>query len=103
MEKAGFNSCIDFLIDHGIPVTVITTDRSPSVIKEMKDNYPEIEHQFDIWHVAKSVKKKLFLTSKKNYASVLHGWIRTFVTIYIIVHKIATVILTSCLKCGCQN
>jgi hypothetical protein len=25
----------------------------------MKKQYPEIEHQFDVWHLANSVRKKL--------------------------------------------
>lgn len=79
MEKVGFNSCLDCLIDHDISVSVVATDRSPSVIKEMKDNYPEIVHQHDVWHIAKSLKKSIVSSSKKKSTAILNEWLRSII------------------------
>jgi hypothetical protein len=37
----------------------------------MKKQYPEIEHQFDVWHLANSVRKKLLAKSKLRGAEDL--------------------------------
>jgi hypothetical protein len=41
----------------------------------MKKQYPEIEHQFDVWHLANSVCKKLLAKSKLRGAD-LGPWIK---------------------------
>lgn len=79
MEKVGFNSCINFLLDRNIDISVIATDRCPSIIKEIRDNYPEINHQHDVWHIAKSVKKSLLAASKTKSTSILNEWLRSIV------------------------
>ena len=54
MEKVGLESCLDELLQFGVPVSVLTTDRSPSVIHLMKMKYSDVDHQHDIWHISKS-------------------------------------------------
>jgi len=56
-------------------VETICTDRNNSVRKLMREEFPEIIHEYDIWHLAKSLKKrlkKLFKGSK-----VLFGWMKS--------------------------
>lgn len=43
----------------GINITSLTTDRSKAVISLMKNDFSEIYHYFDLWHLAKSVAKAL--------------------------------------------
>ena len=43
----------------------------------MKRNYPEIEHQFDVWHLSKSITKKLTEKAKKKDCSELSPWIKS--------------------------
>lgn len=57
METLGFRRCLERLLQAGVVVDTITTDRSPSIRKLMKETYSDIQHQFDPWHVAKG---KLF-------------------------------------------
>uniref|UniRef100_A0A8C5BMA9 THAP-type domain-containing protein n=1 Tax=Gadus morhua TaxID=8049 RepID=A0A8C5BMA9_GADMO len=57
METLGFRRGLDRLLQAGVRVDVITTDRSPSIRKLMRETYSDIQHQFDPWHVAKG---KLF-------------------------------------------
>lgn len=45
--------------------------------KWMKDNMPEVQHLYDIWHVAKTFKKKLMAAAKKRNCEDLQPWIRS--------------------------
>lgn len=54
MEVVGFQRGLDYLLERGVSIGVITTDRSPSIRKLMKDSYSNIQHELDPWHVSKS-------------------------------------------------
>ncbi|XP_063060628.1 uncharacterized protein LOC134453809 [Engraulis encrasicolus] len=77
MELTGFQRGLDYLLERGLKVGVVTTDRSPSVRKFMRENYSSIQHEFDIWHVAKGVKKKLMAISSKKDTKPLEEWIKS--------------------------
>lgn len=53
----------------------ITTDRHPQVRKYMREKRKYIVYQFDVWHVAKSIFKKLLKKSKKKTCQSLEPWI----------------------------
>ncbi|CAJ0944241.1 unnamed protein product [Ranitomeya imitator] len=48
---------------------VIATDRHAAIRKVMREKYPNIQHQFNVWHLAKSVGKKILAASKKKEAN----------------------------------
>ena len=48
---------------------------SLQVQKIMRTEYPEINHQYDIWHVAKSIFKKLLLRSRQSEHQDLARWV----------------------------
>ena len=79
MEKKGFVDTLLNVVGNGIKVDVISTDRHPQIKKEMRVSHPNIEHQFDPWHLAKSVSKKLSAASKKSGCSDLAPWIPSIV------------------------
>ena len=79
MDKKGFVDTLSNVEANGINVDVISTDRHPQIKKEMRVNHPNIDHQFDPWHVAKSVSKKLSAASKKSDCSDLAPWIPSIV------------------------
>lgn len=56
MEAVGFRRGLNYLLERGVEVEVATTDRSPSIRKIMREDYKEIHHEFDIWHVVKGIK-----------------------------------------------
>lgn len=41
-----------------------------------KNNYPHVQHQFDVWHVAKSITKTLTKKAKNKECSVLFPGIK---------------------------
>lgn len=51
---------------------ILATDRHPTVQKQMREQNPEVKHEYDMWHIVKSVKKKL-LASK---VADLKPWVR---------------------------
>ncbi|KAL7404900.1 hypothetical protein ABVT39_020705 [Epinephelus coioides] len=67
MESVGFRRGLDRLLDSGVNVDVVTTDRAPSIQKIMRESYPDLRHQFDPWHVAKG-DLEVFHSSMLKYA-----------------------------------
>ncbi|XP_052076197.1 uncharacterized protein LOC127714210 [Mytilus californianus] len=76
MEVEGFRRCMEYLLDKGFQITVLATDRHVQIRSVMNKQYPETEHQFDVWHSAKNVRKKLQQKSKLRGAEDLAPWIK---------------------------
>ena len=74
MEKEGLIRCFKKLQDHGVTVEQLATDRHPQIVCHMKKI--NTAHQFDIWHVSKSVVKKLAQKAKGKQCEDLRPWIR---------------------------
>lgn len=79
MEKKGFVKTLGNIEANGIKVDIISTDRHPQIKKDMRVNHADIDHQFDPWHLAKSVSKKLSAASKKAGCSDLAPWIPSII------------------------
>lgn len=75
LEPEGLKRCLGKVLDHGVKVSVLATDRHPTVQKQMREEHPEITHEYDLWHIAKGVKKRL-ANSKNHELSV---WIQAIV------------------------
>ncbi|XP_044134814.1 uncharacterized protein LOC122927225 [Bufo gargarizans] len=75
MEKFGFKTVMERVISNGFDVCVFVSDRHVSIQKVMRELYPDIDHQFDIWHYAKSIKKKLIKASNGRAGQELKPWI----------------------------
>jgi len=76
METEALDKCLDFLTSCGLKIHRLATDRHIGVQSLMKQKYPEIEHQFDIWHLSKNVTKKLHKKALSKHATGLMPWIR---------------------------
>ena len=57
MAKEGLRRCLDKLLTQCVAITSITTDRHTGIASLMKKECSFIDHQYDIWHMAKSVTK----------------------------------------------
>ena len=63
--------------DYGVNVAVLATDRHPQIKSMMKNKYPTVDHQFDVWHMAKSITKQLNAASKRRECEDLRPWIKS--------------------------
>ena len=54
MELEGLKRGLAYLIDQQkLEVKDLVTDRHVMIKKYMKDNRPDVNHYFDVWHIAK--------------------------------------------------
>jgi len=54
MEMEGLKNALHFLTEKSIDVRTLVTDRHKQITKFVSHKYPDIDHRFDVWHVAKS-------------------------------------------------
>ncbi|XP_068112059.1 uncharacterized protein [Hyperolius riggenbachi] len=75
MEKLGFKTCVDRIREEKYDVHMIGTDSHPGIKKIMRTDYSDINHQFDLWHYSKSIKKKLLNASRPAGCEIIKDWI----------------------------
>jgi hypothetical protein len=54
MEKQGLDQALTALKDSDVKVDVLVTDGHVQIRKWLRENHPDIQHYFDVWHIAKS-------------------------------------------------
>ncbi len=62
MEVEGLHRCLDEVEAHGVAIEGLATDRHVQVTSYMKKLRPNIDHQYEIFHVAKGITKELSRT-----------------------------------------
>ena len=77
MEREGFKRCMDTINEKGGQIKVVATDRHIGIRADMKRNFPEVDHQFDVWHLSKSITKKLTEKAKKRDCTELSPWVKS--------------------------
>ena len=55
MEKEGFIRGMKVFGDYELPVKTMVTERHIQLMKWIRENFTDIGHRYDVWHVAKSV------------------------------------------------
>ena len=76
-EVEGAKRCFAFLSGLGIGIKEFISDRNRSVAKLIRENFPGTKHFFDIWHVARTITKKMLKSSKEvKGCEVINQWIR---------------------------
>jgi hypothetical protein len=76
LEPEGLKRCLRQVTQDGLAVPVLATDRHVMVRSIMKTEYPQTDHQFDLWHLAKSVMKKLKAKANAAACKELGPWIK---------------------------
>lgn len=77
MELVGLDRCLNEVLAHGIMVEGLATDRHPQINCYMRKQRADIEHQFEIFHTAKGVKKELLRLSKTRDTELVNHWIQS--------------------------
>ena len=77
IEKYDFQKVLRGMEARDINIKQITTDRHVQIKIFMREERPNISHQFDIWHVCKNIRKKLSKVAKKKSTSILNRWIKS--------------------------
>ena len=76
MELEGAKRCFLFLQSVGLSVITFVSDRHRGIAKWLKTSQPQTTHYFDIWHVARSINKKLLKASQEKGCEVIKDWMR---------------------------
>ena len=81
MGKEGFVRLLEGLKKEGIKIDIVSTDRHTQIKKLMRvdPNFNDIKHQFDPWHVAKSICKKINKAAKLKSREDLLEWVPSIV------------------------
>ena len=75
MELEGLKRCLDHLQEENVTIAKLATDRHIQVRAHLKKERPNIKYNFDVWHMAKSVKKKSAKTPRQSHALLSnHGF-----------------------------
>ena len=83
MELEGLKRCLTFLKPK-IAIASITTDRHPQVQKYLRVSQQNadspIRHFYDVWHIAKSIRKKIEKAMQAGPSESLATWKGSFIT-----------------------
>lgn len=74
MELQGAKKCFHFLKQAGLTIANFVSDRHRSIAKWIRECEPNTSHFFDIWHVAKSICKKMVQASKECGCERIKHW-----------------------------
>ena len=80
MELEGLKRCLDHLQEERVVISKLATDRHVQVRAHMKKERSQIKHNFDVWHMAKSVQKKLTKKAQAKHCAELKPWIQAVIT-----------------------
>ena len=75
-ELEGCKRSFAFLKQLGLTVSVFISDRHRGIGKWIRESCPGTKHYFDIWHVARSITKKLLKGSKEKGCEIIACWIK---------------------------
>ena len=79
MEKLGFQKTLHEIKENNLVIRQLTTDRHIQIRKYLREEEPQINHQFDVWHFAKNIKVKLLAAGKKSSCIALQKWTKSII------------------------
>ena len=79
MELDGLKNVLRRFDDQKIPISSLTTDRHKQVRAFLRKMRKDIDHQFDVWHIGRNIKKKLLKLAKKKARRDLQPWIKSII------------------------
>ncbi|KAH7948787.1 hypothetical protein HPB49_002217 [Dermacentor silvarum] len=78
-EKEGLERALDHLIELGLRIDSLVTDRHCEIKAFTRTQHPMIFHLFDLWHIAKGFKKKMIALGWLKQHGTVIGWRKTIV------------------------
>ncbi|XP_028516206.1 uncharacterized protein LOC110243638 [Exaiptasia diaphana] len=75
-EIEGCERSFKFLKGLGLKIPVFISDRHRGIAKWIRISCPQTQHYYDIWHIARSVTKKLLKASKEKGCEGIACWIK---------------------------
>ncbi|PIK47559.1 hypothetical protein BSL78_15577, partial [Apostichopus japonicus] len=85
MELEGFKRTMKWMIETAmmadLEIDCIITDRHLQVAKWIRENLScyHIKHYYDVWHIAKSIKKKIIALGKKKRCDAVNEWCKSII------------------------
>ena len=76
MELEGAKRAFAYLTSVGLKIAVFVSDRHRGIAKWLRECQPNTAHFFDIWHVARSIGKKMLKLSKQKGCERISQWIK---------------------------
>ena len=76
MELLGAKKCFESLQKEKVSISMFVSDRHIGIAKWIKDNQTRTHHFYDIWHVARSVCKKVAQAAKEKGLERLQCWVK---------------------------
>ena len=75
-ELEGAKRSFTTLEDDGVFIETFVSDRHRGIAKWIRENKKRTNHFYDIWHVARSVTKKLLKASKQKGCEIISNWMK---------------------------
>ena len=76
MELLGTKKCFESLQNENVSISTFVSDRYLGIAKWIKDHQRGTQHFYDIWHVARSICKKVTQAAKEKGFERLQLWVK---------------------------
>ena len=80
MELVGLQCQMQFFAEQDIPIDTLIADRHLGVNKWLRESCPAVQHEFDMWHVAKGLKKKILKKAGLKGNEAMWIWMKPMTT-----------------------
>ncbi|XP_033098348.1 uncharacterized protein LOC117102235 [Anneissia japonica] len=79
MELEGLKRALAVLRGHGVEIKRFVSDRHSSVAAYLRDTVKTIIHYFDVWHIAKGIRKQILKVSKQKDCGIIGRWTQSII------------------------
>ena len=76
MELEGAKRAFSYLQSVGLAVVVFVSDRHRGIAKWIRESQPGCAHCFHIWHIARSIGKKMLQLGKEKGCEKIADWVK---------------------------
>ncbi len=79
MELDGCKKVLARLENQGLAIDSLTTDRHTQIRKFLREFKKYLAHQFDVWHIARNIKKMLLKVARTKRCAEISPWIKSII------------------------